>query len=158
MLDFGTPKIEVAVLEADILGNLRRSVQNKGRGLRLVEDLQVIGQNLDLAGFEIGILHPLRPTADAPADGQHEFTPDPPSFIVTCSVDIRVEYDLNESLSVAKVDKDNTSVIPPPVGPAHQHHFLPGMRCIDIPAVMGSFSVRQKVGQNIYLANFIMNS
>jgi hypothetical protein len=127
MLDFGTPKIEVAVLEADILGDLRRSVQNKGRGLRLVEDLQVIGQNLDLAGLEIGILHPLRPTADASVDGQDEFAPDPSGLVVTCGVDIRVEYDLNDPLPVAKVDENDAAVIPPPMGPSHQNHFLPGM-------------------------------
>jgi hypothetical protein len=157
-LDLGAPEIKVTVFETDILGDLGRSIQHKRRRLRLIEDLQVIRQHLDLAGLEIGIRHPLRPAADPPMDREDEFAPDPPGLIVTCSVDIRVEYDLNEPLPVAKVDKDDASVIASPVGPAHQHHFLPGMQCIDIAAVMGSFSYGQKVGQDRYLSIFMIVS
>jgi len=120
--------------------------------------ITIIREQLDLTGFQIGIFHSFRPPADTAMDGQHEFAPDPAGFLMTLGIDIRIEYNLNESLPVAKIDKYNASMVPPPVGPAHQHHFFPNMRYIHIPAVMGSFSVCQKVGQNDYLANSMMVS
>ena len=148
LLDLGTPEIEVAVLETDVFGDLRRSIQHKGRRLRLVEDLQVIGQHLDLAGLQIGIFHPLRSSADRPVDGQNEFAPDPSrplSWQAALTSGLKTTCD--KSFPVPQIDKDDAAVIPAPVSPAHQDHFLPGMGCIDISAVMGSFRVGQKVGQ-----------
>lgn len=72
-------------------------------------------------------------------DGQDEFAPDPSCFFVASGVYVRIEHNLDEAFPVSKVDEDHTPVVPAPVGPAHQHHLLPNMGGVDIPAIMGSF-------------------
>jgi hypothetical protein len=38
---------------------------------------------------------------------------------MTSRADLRVEHDLNEPLTVPKIDEDHPAVIPTSVGPAH---------------------------------------
>ncbi len=71
-----------------------------------------------------------------------------PASVWQPALDFRVENDLNKSFPVPEIDKDHPAMIPPPVGPAHQYHFLTGMGGVQITAVMGPFPNSQKIRQS----------
>ena len=51
---------------------------------------------------------------------------------------IRVEYDLQQALSIAKIDEDYAAVVAPPVNPAANLDFLSNERFVDLSAVVST--------------------
>jgi hypothetical protein len=49
---------------------------------------------------------------------------------------IRVENDLQQALTIAKIDEDDSTVVAPPVNPAADLDFLSNERLVDLSAIV----------------------
>jgi len=155
LLDGGTPQVQVAVFQADVFGDLRLGVEEEGGRLRLVQDLEVVDHDLDVSGFQVGVLHAFRAGPNQTPDGEHVFAPDAVRLTVDVRTDLRVEDDLDESFAVAKIDEDDPAMIPAPVRPSHQHNGTPVVRGRQCPTVMGPFGLGDEFRQVFDLSQAI---
>ena len=116
----GTAQINIAVLEAQALGDLGLLVQREGRGLALVEDAQLQNPHLDLAGGQLGVDHPVGPGLDQTPDGQHPFASDAVRLGVDLGVDLGIKHHLGKAPAIPQVDKNTPAMVAAPQHPAHE--------------------------------------
>ena len=130
------PQVDIAVSEAQLIGDLGLLVQRKGRGLAFVQDPQLVDQHLDFAGLELGVDHPLGPRCHLAAHGDDPLAPQGMSLGVNLGVALRIKDHLGEAPPVTQVDEDNPAVVSTSQYPAHQGDFLPDLGRAQIVAVM----------------------
>src|SRR5207244_4021022 len=108
-----------------------------GRG---IEDLQLVGEDLDLAALETRVDGSLGAPAHHARDSQHEFM----AHAVGGGEGLRtigVADDLHESLAIAQVDEDHPAVVAPAMGPAEEGDGLPEETGVGEAAVFGAHSI-----------------
>ena len=103
-----------------------------------VQEAQLRHHDLDLAGGQVRVDHLRRPGIHQAPHGQDEFIPQHPGLDVGVGVDLGVEDHLGEAVPVPQVHKDEAAVVPPALHPAHEHHFLAGVRQAQVPAGMAA--------------------
>jgi len=149
-LEFGPAKVEIAVLEADALRDLRFGIENEGGCLRLAEDLEGVHHQLDAARGKIGVRHALGPPANRPLHGEDELASDPVRLTVRIGLDLGVKDDLSDPLAVPQVDEDDPAVVAAAVHPSHQDYFVPGIVGRQAAAVVSSFPSCDEVRQGVF--------
>jgi len=95
-------------------------VEDEGGGIRFVQDLQFLGDHLDLAGIEGGIDHVSGTPVDLSPDGQDELAPYGVCQRVRLRPLLRIEDDLDGSFPIPEVDEDQSAEVSAPVDPPHE--------------------------------------
>ena len=110
--------------QAHVLGDvLDVLVQRKGRRLGLVQHLQLLSQDFDLAGGQLGVLGAFRTPTHPAFDPQHEFA----AHLLSGAEDlgkVRIVHHLHQALAVAQVDEDDAAEVTAGVDPAFEHDGL----------------------------------
>ena len=111
-------QIEEAVFEAQIFGvvGLAEHRQRQFGGLR--QHLDAAGENLDLAGGEIGVEGIGGAVADLAVDADHPFGPH--LFSRGEGGAIGIGDDLGDAVMIAQVDEQQAAMVPHPMHPARQ--------------------------------------
>ena len=106
----------------DVLVDLER--QRRG----LVEDLDAVGDHLDVAGGQGRVLVPLRPAADVARDAQHELVAQAvgDGFVA--------DHDLDDARGVAEVEERHPAVVAAPGHPSREGDGPAGVPARRLPA------------------------
>ena len=107
-------------------------VELERRRLRRVQDLEVVGEHLDLAGHEVRIGAALGAQAHEPRHADHELVAQRFGGGERRGA-VGIEDDLHEAFAVAQVDEDDAAVVAAAMDPAHQRDRLAevaGGRCV----------------------------
>jgi len=97
----GTPQVNIAILQANFFADIDIAVDFKRRGLGLIENLQFLNSDFDLAGSKTGVFHPLASRTDSTLGTDHPFTPQGAGDFVNLGVFFRIEHKLHQPGSVA---------------------------------------------------------
>ena len=76
LLHTGPPKVQIPVLEPDLLGGVQVVLDVDGRRLGNAEDFQLLGPHLIAAGGHVFVDHLLVPLGQYALDCQHVFIAD----------------------------------------------------------------------------------
>ena len=114
----------------------------EGRRLGGVEDLDLVDQDLDLAGRELGVVHPLGALAHGARDLDRPLGADGLRSVegLTAGV-LRVKGDLRHAVAVAQVDEDEAAVVAAVPDPAGERHGLADVLAAQLAAGMGVHGV-----------------
>ena len=129
-------QIDGAMTQAHVLADIRL-VKLEGRRLGGVEHLDGVGEHFDLARAQIIVGRALGPATHASGNAQHPLGPGPIGG-GKGRFPVRVEHHLQPALAIAKVDKDDTAMVTPPVDPAADFHILIEQGLGDVAAVVGA--------------------
>jgi hypothetical protein len=58
-----------------------------------------------------------------------------------------IEHDLGDTFAIPKIHEYHPAMIPAPMDPAHQNHFLTDVICTQFPAMMRSAHITQLIRQ-----------
>ena len=114
-----------------------RLVQLERQRLGAVEQLQLLREQLDLAGAQVRVRGGARPRAHQPRHADHELVAQPLGFLEHLGR-IRIEHHLQQPLAVAQVHEDDAAVIAPPMHPAGHGDLLPGELFVDVSAIVSA--------------------
>ena len=122
------PQIDVAVLEPHLLIGQHGFAGEKRRLLRLVEDAQLLGDQLHLAGGDVLVYGVCNPLLGRARHGDDILIAQRFGFLVDRRIALFVEHNLSDTATVANIDKDEIAEIAPTVDPAHEHGLLARVR------------------------------
>ncbi len=126
----GAAQVEVAVLQADVVGRGDRVVDRQRQRRGLGEHGQLAGDDLDRAGGQLRVLVAVRAGADL-ADDLH-------AELVAQRVRVLLAEDhLHHAGAVPQVDEDDTAVVAPAGHPACQRHRRAGVGGTQTAGVVG---------------------
>ena len=103
------------------------SLGKKWRILRLVQDLQLFGDEFHLAGGHIGIDRVGRALANGAGNGDHVFIAQLLGFLVQFTAGRSIEHCLCHAAAVAHIDKDDVAEVAALVHPSHDRGALAGV-------------------------------
>jgi hypothetical protein len=138
VLHFGTAQIEVAVLEADLFVLDGVFGGREGRNFGVVEDEELGGGDLDLAGFHLWVDDVGSAKADLTDGGDDVLGADVLGFGMALGRDFFVEDNLRDAVAVAQVEEDEVAVIAAAVDPAHEGDGFAGVGSAEFAAGMGA--------------------
>mmetsp|Transcript_59429 Transcript_59429/g.140492 ORF Transcript_59429/g.140492 Transcript_59429/m.140492 type:complete len:270 (-) Transcript_59429:3023-3832(-) len=139
VLHVGAAQVQHAVGQARGLGQVV-VVELEGRRDRRVQHLDLVAQDLDLAGHQVGVLGAGRARAHLADDLQAELVADFLRNLEHVGA-VGVADDLHEALAVAQVDEDDATVVTAAMGPAHQGHGLVEQLFADLAGIAGTHGV-----------------
>jgi citrate lyase beta subunit len=127
-------QVEVAVLEPHLLVHRSRLVflDRERQRRRLVEDLHLAGDDLDLAGRQVRVRVALRTRRDGADDLQAVLGSQPVRGLLV------PDHHLDGAAGVPEVDERHAAVIAPPRHPARQDDGLPGVLSAQRACGMGT--------------------
>ena len=117
LLQLGASQVEVTILKSQRFVGLDAIFNQKGRGIGLGENLKLVGVNLDAAGFHVGIVLATAGVHRAD-DSNAELAAQLAGLFKGFFVHGWIKDDLGESIAIAKVDKDTTTVVSAIVDPS----------------------------------------
>ena len=126
LLFVGAPQIQVAVLEANIFGNLAGAFgmigDLEGQGFGGAEDLNVRGLHFDLPGSQGRIRIALRPFAHNPGHLNAK-------FVTQLVRNFFADGHLCDTRSIAQINKGDTPVVTAAIHPPGQRHSAVNITC-----------------------------
>ncbi len=128
-----TTQVQIAILESYFLAN--RLVELERQRLRPVQQLQLLGENLDSARSQIRVGGAGGTFPNLARDPDHELAAQPLGLLEDFGR-IRVEHDLQQPFPVAQIDENDPSVVPAAMYPSRDRDFLAGQLLVDVSAVM----------------------
>ena len=128
-------QIDVAEPQAHFLAHVL--IELKRQGLRAVQDLERLAQELDLPGLEVGVHGAGRAQAHRAGHFQHELVAHPLGLCEHLR-GVRVEYDLQQPLAVAQIDENDAAVVAAAVGPAGHGDDLADRGFADLTAIVSA--------------------
>jgi len=142
LLKLGTPQIEMAILEAELLGGQLFTLAARDRNrrrFRRSHDAQRCGVHLDITSRELGVAHGRRTGDDLALDEQDGLGP----HRLRAGHEIgrgpgRPDCDLYQSVAIAEIEKDDSSEVAAAVDPAPQPNPLPHVLFPQRAAAVGS--------------------
>ena len=134
LLHLGAAEVDVAVLEADFLVGDGVFGGREGRRLRVVEEEEVVGDELDVAGGHVGIGEAFAAVAEDSRDGDDVLGARGFGLGVSFGGDFLVEDDLRDAGAVAEVEEDEVAVVAAAVDPAHEGDGLAGVGAAEFAA------------------------
>ncbi len=131
-------QIHVAIAQPVLLGNLIvLDIQHEGRSFGAVEDGQLLAEDFDLAGGQVGIDGTLRAAANAALHLQHEFVTYPLGGGEDLRA-VRIKHHLHETFPVAQINENDSAVIAAAVDPSVEVDVLIKVRFMEMTAVMAA--------------------
>src|SRR5208282_5999570 len=137
-------QIELAMLEPHRFRDVLL-VELEGRGERDVEDLDMVGEDLDLAAGRLGVDGALGSRPHEPGRGNDE-------FMTQLFGDgkgrgaVGIAHDLHQAFAVAQIDEDDAAVVASAMDPAADGYRLAEASAVDAAAVVGTFQVYLRQG------------
>ena len=129
-------QVEVAVLHPQVIAAVRHLFDGEGRGLRLVEDGDLLGRHLDVARGHLGVL---RRTFDYPArDLDDELAAQSGRSLAGRSRRVLLDDNLGDAVAVAQVDEGHRTEISHFLHPPCQGDALVDVSGSQTAARMGS--------------------
>jgi hypothetical protein len=113
----------------------------KWRSKRGIEKAILVYNDLDLAGFQIRVGHPLWSQPYLTADGNDVLRPKSVSTLVRFSVALGIEHHLRDAGPVAKIDEDEPAMIPSPLNPPHEDNMITTVLRTKGAAIMSTLPV-----------------
>ena len=123
-LHFGTAKVEVSILQPEILGDRGLVLDWKGSRLGLTQDPQRVSHDFDCPGLQVWIGQPVLPPPHFPSHRDHKFRPQHFRGAVNFRMDLGAEDHLGDPFTVTQIDEDELAVVAPAIHPAHQKCIL----------------------------------
>jgi hypothetical protein len=102
-------EVEIAVAEARFFGGVDFVFDLKGRGFRVVEDVQPGGDDFNFAGGKVGVR--FLTLDDFAFDGNDVFTADVFGFGVSLELHFLVENNLDDAGAVADVEEQEVAEV-----------------------------------------------
>ena len=124
VLHLRAAEVEVAVLEADLFVGDGVVCDGEGRGLGVVEEEELVGDDFDEAGGHVGVGEAFSAETDFSFDGYDEFAAGGFGFGVGGGGGFLVEDDLGDAGAVAEVEEYEVAVVAATVDPAHEDDGL----------------------------------
>ena len=118
--------------------------------LRLGQDLEVRGAELDLAGRELLVLGAGQAFRDRAAHGQDELRADAAGLLVGGRVFGLVDDDLGDPVAVAQVQEDQLAVVASPMDPAREAGVGARVGCPQLPVGMSAVGRGETAGGCIH--------
>ena len=116
-------EIDVTMLQTDVFRDVDPVFDHEGRGLGGIQDAQLVDQDFDCTGGQVGVDHVGRPAGHHAPDADDIFVSDNMGLFMDVPVVVGVEDHLGESEPVPQIDKDNPAMIPAVLDPAGQPDF-----------------------------------
>src|SRR5208282_3771162 len=143
-LHLGAAQIEIAVLEADFLGG-RVAVGNLERQRRRrIQDLEFTGQYFYFAGRKFRVDGALGAAHDLALDRNVKLGTRLAGGRVGGGIVLGIQYQLDDSVAVAKIDEDKPAMIAPGLDPSPQRDLAADVGGPNRAAVIGSRPRRQR--------------
>ena len=112
-------QINVAILKSHLFVGQHGFAGQKRWLLRFVENAQLFGDQLHLAGGDVLVYRVRNTLLGRAHDRDDVLVAQRFGFLVNRRVALFVEHHLGEAAAVANIDKDQVAQIAPPVYPAH---------------------------------------
>jgi hypothetical protein len=135
-LHLSAAQVNVAVFEADFFVLDGLFSRREGREARVVEDEQLGGFNLDLAGGHLGIDGVFGAQAHLADGGNDILRADGFTLEVAFGCELFIQDNLRDAGAVAEVEEDQVAVVTAAVDPAHEDDVLTGICGSEIAAQM----------------------
>ena len=115
-------KVEIAILHAQVISTISVILNSERRNLTAVEHHKLLGNNLDVAGRNIGIL--ALALSNLAFHLNHKLTAKVVGCIAQRSINFIVKYYLSDAIAVAHIHKRHATHLADTLHPACQlHHF-----------------------------------
>ena len=147
LLDTFAAKVEITVLEAQVLSDFGELVKHEGRCLGRVENADFTDLDFDFTGRHLRVDGAFRTRRDFTDRGHHKLVANRFCLGVCFWITIGVEGQLTDAGTVTKIDKDQTSMVTPTVNPTHHADFFANIFFAQFAAVMSSFPVSEYIAQ-----------
>jgi hypothetical protein len=132
-------QIDVAIFEAHFFVLDRFFSRRKGREVRVVENANLRGLDLDFARGHFGIDGVRIAQAHLADGGDDVFGTDLLAFQVAVGSELLIEDNLGDAAAVPEVEKDEVAVIAAAIDPAHEDYLLAGVGGAKIAAHVSAF-------------------
>ena len=129
-------QVEVAVFHTQVVAAVRLLFDGEGRGLRLVEHLDPLGDHFDVARGHLGVLR--LALDDASRDAEHPFAAHARSRFAHLRRRMLLDRDLRQPVAVAQVDEGHGAEVSHFLHPPGQGHGLVHVAGSQAAARMGS--------------------
>ncbi len=127
-------KVDVAVLEADFLVGDGVFSGREGGRLRVVEEEERVGDELDFAGGHVGVGEAFAAVAEDSGDGDDVLGARGFGLGVSFGADFLIEDDLGDAGAVAEVEEDEIAVVAAAIYPTHEGDGLAGVGAAEFSA------------------------
>ena len=138
-------QVHVAIFQAHFLGDVHGLFHGEGRRARFVQDPDLFGKQLHLAGGQIRIDGVRAAQGDGTFDRDHILRAHLLGFAVRGLVRIGANGNLGDAFAVAQVDEDHAAEIAVAVNPAHQQGARAGVRGAQLAAGVSTPQVAEKI-------------
>src|SRR3989338_3672975 len=128
-LHLGPSQIKVAVFQPHLFIRDFFVIYLYWRGLCLGYDLKLVCENLDLSCRQMRILHALWPGPHFSPDADDKLPSEAFCNLMNIFIMNGIENNLSDAFTIPQVDKDDTSMIPPDINPAHEADFFSQILC-----------------------------
>jgi hypothetical protein len=130
--------------KAELFSNVQVVLGKERRRLRLGQNAELLGHDLDLSGRKVGIDGRLVPTRHPAANGDDPFR----AYFLRRTgnlTGIGPDDDLSEAPAIPEIDERDAPQIPDAFHPTHEDDVLSGVRCFQFATRMGPFPVTHAV-------------
>ena len=132
-------QVQESVLQAQGLGGGILLCDLEGNDLRLAKDLHLLGDDLDLAGRQLGVDRVWKPPDDL--SGEPDDGLDAPVLEGSIELALWVDHHLGEPVAVAQIDENDPAMVAHAVDPARKADLDPDVLFTQLPAVVCPISV-----------------
>ena len=132
-LHLWTAKIQVTVFQPDRLRHFGIVFDHEGRRLRLIQNLDGIHEDFDLAGGQIGILRLFRTGHNLARHRHDTFAPQGVGGLMHRRITLGIKHHLRDPGSIPQIDEHHHAMVAPPLDPAVQDDGLPDAAFVSSP-------------------------
>ena len=148
-LHAGTAQVKIAVLEASFLADVADVFHGEGRGLRLIEDPDLVDHHFNFAGGQVRVDGVGGALFDEAGDADDVFGAQVFGAGMGLGEALAAEDELRRTFAIAQVDEDDAAQIAAAMDPAHQQHALANVFEADGAAIVRAFEVTEEVKLNV---------
>ena len=147
LLQRSAAEVEVAVAEPLVLGGVELVLDQERRRLAAVEDRELGGVHLDLAGDQARV-HVAAARDHLSANADAELVAQLLRQVVHLLALLRFEDHLRQPGPVAQVDEHGAPVVAPVVHPSEEDHFLADVARRELAAGVGALQIANEFGHD----------
>ncbi|MBA7682673.1 hypothetical protein ES703_91025 [subsurface metagenome] len=139
LLHFRPTQVEISAGQAKLLGSLFGVVNFERRGLRGIEDFNLLHGDFDLAGRQLRIFQSFTSRLNNSFCSHYPFAAGRPCQLVDVRLSFGIENQLGQALFVTQVDEYQIAVVAIGMDPAGQRDLFAGGLKTKLPAIVCSF-------------------
>ena len=140
-MQLGPAQVNIAILQAHLFVGQHRIAGREWQRLAVVQNAQLVGNHLDLAGRDVLVDGVGLAQLDVADDRDHKLGAHRGRPVVDLGAGIGSDHNLRDPAAVAQVEEDEIAEIAPLVHPSHEHNFGAGVGGAQLAAHMSTFQV-----------------